>query len=138
MSNILKLRTDNELLEWDSQPVITSGNENVDFLQVEFGPEWDLPGAKYWASFFIDDPEKTIDIELDTNHSCTIPKQMFAQEGEFHFGVWAQANGKKIKTSENKDYYVKQGCKGTGNAGALTISPEYWYERNEEDWTQET
>ncbi len=135
MSNVFRIRTDNELLEWDHQPVVTSGNENVDELVVEFGPEWELDGAVYYASFFTDDPEKTIDIELDENHSCTIPKQMFAQEGEFHFGVWAEANGQKIKTSDIKDYKVKQGITGTDNAGALVITPEYWYERNEEDWT---
>ena len=124
-----------ELLEWVGQPLVTSGNENVDVLQVEFGPEWEFPGARYFASFFIDDPEKTVDIELDKDHSCPIPKQMLAQEQTFHFGVWAQADGQKIKSSENKDYYVKQGAKGTNNAGAFSISPEYWYERNEEVWT---
>lgn len=118
MNNIFKLRTDNELLEWDSQPVVTSGNENVDVLQVEFGPEWEFPGARYFASFFIDDPEKTVDIELDENRSCPIPKQMLAQEQTFHFGVWAEADEQKIKSSENKDYYVKQGARGTNNAGA--------------------
>lgn len=117
------------------RPLITSGNENVDVLQVEFGPEWDFPGARYFASFFIDDPKKTVDIELDKDRSCPIPKQMLAQEQTFHFGVWAQADGQKIKSSENKDYYVKQGAKGTNNAGAFSISPEYWYERNEEVWT---
>ena len=135
MNNVFKLRTDNELLEWVGQPVVTSGNENVDVLQVEFGPEWEFPGVRYFASFFIDDPEKTVDIELDKDHSCPIPKQMLAQEQTFHFGVWAQADGQKIKSSENKDYYVKQGAKGTNNAGAFSISPEYWYERNEEVWT---
>lgn len=134
MNNVFMIRTDNELLEWDSRPVVTSGNENVDVLQVEFGPEWEFPGVRYFASFFIDDPEKTIDIELDAKHSCTIPNQMLAQEQTFHFGVWAQADGQKIKSSENKDYFVKQGAKGTGNAGAMAISPEYWYERNEEVW----
>ena len=118
MNNVFKLRTDNELLEWDSKPDVTSGNENVDVLQVEFGPEWEFPGARYFASFFIDDPEKTVDIELDKDRSCPIPKQMLAQEQTFHFGVWAQADGQKIKSSENKDYFVKQGAKGTGNAGA--------------------
>ena len=135
MNNVFKLRTDNELLEWVGQPLVTSGNENVDVLQVEFGPEWEFPGVRYFASFFIDDPEKTVDIELDKDHSCPIPKQMLAQEQTFHFGVWAQADGQKIKSSENKDYYVKQGAKGTNNAGAFSISPEYWYERNEEVWT---
>ena len=116
------------------RPLITSGNENVDVLQVEFGPEWDFPGARYFASFFIDDPEKTIDIELDAKHSCKIPKQMLAQEGTFHFGVWAEADGQKIKTSSVIDYYVGQGIHGTDNAGAMAISPEYWYERIEEVW----
>ena len=118
MNNVFMIRTDNELLEWDSRPVVTSGNENVDVLQVEFGPEWEFPGARYFASFFIDDPEKTVDIELDKDRSCPIPKQMLAQEQTFHFGVWAEADGQKIKSSENKDYYVKQGAKGTNNAGA--------------------
>ena len=117
------------------RPLITSGNENVDVLQVEFGPEWEFTGARYFASFFIDDPKKTVDIELDKDRSCPIPKQMLAQEQTFHFGVWAQADGQKIKSSENKDYFVKQGAKGTNNAGAVSISPEYWYERNEEVWT---
>ncbi len=118
MNNVFKLRTDNELLEWDGQPVVTSGNENVDVLQVEFGPEWEFPGARYFASFFIDDPEKTVDIELDEDRSCPIPKQMLAQEQTFHFGVWAQADEQKIKTSDIKDYDVKEGIHGTGNAGA--------------------
>lgn len=118
MDNIFIVCTENESLCWVQQPEITSGNENVDVLQVEFGPEWEFPGARYFASFFIDDPEKTVDIELDKDYSCPIPKQMLAQEQTFHFGVWAQADGQKIKSSENKDYFVKQGAKGTGNAGA--------------------
>ena len=100
------------------RPLITSGNENVDVLQVEFGPEWEFPGARYFASFFIDDPEKTVDIELDKDRSCPIPKQMLAQEQTFHFGVWAEADGQKIKTTDIKDYDVKEGIHGTGNAGA--------------------
>lgn len=112
------------------RPLITSGNENVDVLQVEFGPEWEFPGARYFASFFIDDPEKTVDIELDEDRSCPIPKQMLAQEQTFHFGVWAQADGQKIKTSDIKDYDVKEGIHGTGNAGE-TINQKELSELNQ-------
>lgn len=132
--NVIKVITNNENLIITHDPKITSGNENIDVLQVEFGPEWEFEGVKYYASFFTDDPTLTVDVELDSNHSCKIPEQMLDQEGTFYFGVWAKADGQKIKSTENKDYYVKQGCKGTGNAGAFSISPEYWYERNEEVW----
>ena len=134
MDNVFIVRTENEALLWEQQPKVTSGNENVDVLEVAFGPEWEYDGARRFASFFIEDPEKTVDIEL-VNNRCTIPKQMLAREGTFHFGVWIEANGQKIKTSSVIDCYVGQGIRGTDNAGAAAISPENWYERIEEKWT---
>ena len=128
--SVIRAQASAHKLKIAQRPLITSGNENVDVLQVEFGPEWDFPGARYFASFFIDDPEKTIDIELDAKHSCTIPKQMLAQEQTFHFGVWAQADGQKIKTSDIKDYDVKEGIHGTGNAGE-TINQKELSELNQ-------
>ncbi len=117
MNNVLILRTCNEELEWVSKPVITSGNERIDKLQVEFGPEWDFEGAKYHASFFLDDPEKTVDVELDEKFSCDIPIQMLLEPGVFHFGVWCETDGEEVKSSEIKCFLLLHGIRGTNNAG---------------------
>lgn len=131
--SLIKVRTDNELLCLDQCPTLTSGNENIDYLAVEFGHEWEMEGVVYYASFFTDDPTKTIDIEL-VDGQCKIPNQVLAQPGKFHFGVWAEADGQKVKTSDIIEYPLKQGINGTNNAGAPVIEVEYWYERREESW----
>ena len=41
MSTIIKVRCVDQVLTFDSTPIIASGGVEEDFLQVEFCPKWD-------------------------------------------------------------------------------------------------
>lgn len=130
---VIKLHTVNERLVFDNKPVITSGNKNVNSIDVKFCDKWLSlgEGAEFWAVFYKDEKEK-IKVKLE-NGSCLIPNKMLAVKGFFHIGV-AAIIGEKVKTSKNIEYEVMQGADIEAETGDFTLTPEYWYERNVESW----
>lgn len=108
--SVIKLHTANERLIFDSKPVITSGNIDIDSISVTLCRNWRQVGerADIWAVFYRDENEK-LKRKLE-NGSCMIPSEMLLERGLFYFGIYAEnENGKKIKTSKIAEYEVKQG-----------------------------
>lgn len=108
--SVIKLHTANEQLIFDSKPVITSGNINIDSISVTLCRNWQEVGelADIWAVFYRDESEK-LKRKLE-NGSCLIPSEMLLARGLFYFGIYAEnKNGEKVKTSKKVEYEVKQG-----------------------------
>lgn len=107
---VIKLHTVNERLVFDDKPVITSGNKNINSIEIKFCDKWLSLGerVKYWAVFYKDEKEK-LKKEL-VNGSCLIPNEMLIKKGFFYFGVYAEEeNEEKVKTSKIVEYEVALG-----------------------------
>lgn len=107
---VIKLHTVNERLVFDDKPVITSGNKNINSIEIKFCGKWLSLGerVKYWAVFYKDEKEK-LKREL-VNGSCLIPNEMLIKKGFFYFGVYAEEeNEEKVKTSKIVEYEVALG-----------------------------
>lgn len=119
-------------------PRITSGNRNIDTVKVTFDESWDCENGKFFASFYIDDPDNASVCDLakedERCFGCLIPNEMLEKEGSFVFGVWCES-GNKTKTSGEITILVHRGAvtSKTGSGG-MALTPEIWYERIEESW----
>lgn len=108
----IKAVTKDKRLIITSRPVITSGSKNVDELSVVFDKTWDFDSAEYFVNFFIDDDKNGVIRHLSVSGNvgrCEIPIYITRNEGFFHFGVFARADGDIIKTSDIVGYEVKRG-----------------------------
>lgn len=108
---VIKLHTANERLIFDTKPVITSGNININSIEITLCKHWLLLGenADIWAVFYKDENDK-LKVKLE-NGSCLIPNEMLTKKGFFYFGIYADdKSGVRVKTSINVEYEVKQGA----------------------------
>lgn len=124
--SVTKLKTEGQVLIIERPlPLITSGNLNVDEIEVTFDDTWDCENGNFFASFYIDKPEDAYINELatkgDGKYGCLIPNEMVEKEGTFNVGVYCEA-GNKRKTSDNKKIMVYQGSVTKGNA---SLSAEF-------------
>lgn len=107
---VIKLHTANERLIFDTNPVITSGNININSVNITLCKSWLSLGenAVIWVVFYKDESEK-LKRKLE-NGSCLIPNEMLIKKGFFYFGIYAEnESGDRIKTSKIEEYEIKQG-----------------------------
>jgi hypothetical protein len=107
---VIKLHTENEKLIFDDKPIITSGNININSINVTLCDRWLSLGetAEFWAVFYKNESEM-LKRKLE-NGSCLIPNEVLTSKGVFYFGIYAEAaNGERVKTSKVVEYSVKQG-----------------------------
>lgn len=94
-------------------PRITSGGHNYVTLQVTFDETWSCTNGKHFALFRVDNSNKLYNRELNRDKggsfSCLVPDEVTAKEGIFHFGVWCEADDKRIP-SDIKTFRVYQGA----------------------------
>ena len=112
--SVLKIRTQDQLIFIEKPvPILTSGNQNNDVLQVTFDETWDCENGVFYASFYIDNPNNAYIIPLtrneDDSFTCMIPEGVLWKEGAFNLGVWCEFEDKR-KTSSNKEIEVYQGA----------------------------
>lgn len=108
----IKIRTNDQQLSIISAPIITSGDNGVDYLSVEFDSTWDGFTERY-AVFYIDknDPYQAV---ID-NGQCPILTAVTQSDGSFYFGIWARdASAEKVKTSALLRYEVLPGAPTDG------------------------
>ena len=135
--SVLNVQAKGSSLLVEKSSRITSGGRNTVELRVTFDDNWDIENGKFFASFYVKNPEDALAVELNKNadesFSCVIPNEVIENEGFFNFGVWSEFND-KLKPSDIKVIRVYQGIVTKGRSGAHAIAPEYWYERIEENW----
>lgn len=108
----IKIKTNDQQLSIISAPIITSGDNGVDYLSVEFDSTWDGFTERY-AVFYIDknDPYQAV---ID-NGKCPLLKSVIQNDGCFYFGIWARdASAEKVKTSSLLKYEVLPGAPTDG------------------------
>lgn len=107
MSTIIKLRCIDQVLTFDSTPIIASGGQQEDFVQVEFCPKWDglVKSAVFWR-----DGVATIPVMLDENDSCAIPPEVMFDDGRIHLGFFGVGADGKQRTSLVLSYVIHAGA----------------------------
>ena len=93
----IRVHTVNERIIFDNKPIITSGNKNINDINVTFCDRWLSLGenTEYWAVFFKD--EKEIHKRKLVDGSCLIPNEVLTKKGWFYFGFYSKAeNGEKV------------------------------------------
>lgn len=121
--SVIKLHTENERLIFDEKPIITSGNVNVDSINVTLCGNWKQVGenADMWAVFYRNESNK-LKVKIE-NGVCTIPSEMLEERGLFYFGVYAENEAQtQLKTSLIVEYPVRQ---GTPQEGCKPVSVKY-------------
>lgn len=107
MSTIIKLRCVDQVLAFETTPLIASGGQQEDFIQVSFCPLWDgtVKTAVFWRT-----EDDVYHVPLDETGACVIPPEVLTDEGAFFFGVFGvYANGKQ-RTTEALRYNVAKGA----------------------------
>lgn len=141
--NVLLFATDGHYLKELNAPKLTSGSENVDVVRVRFDLILKESGCKdYFVS--ISDPYNMksslrLPLEMDEIENvgkCVLPKTITRIPGTFRLGVFGENEAEeKVFTTSLVNLEVEQGAVVDGeNFGEIILSPEYWYERNEEVW----
>lgn len=111
MSTIIKLRCLDQVLTFESTPVIASGGLEEDFIQVEFCSKWDgmIRTAVFWRS------EKDVyHVMLDENDTCAIPKEVLTDDGTLYFGLFGVSADGRQRTSEAMRYTIQKGAITSG------------------------
>lgn len=112
MYTIVSVRCVDQTMVVQDVPVISSGDVQTDKVKFEFCPKWD--GMVKTAVFYRDGVEP-INVLVDSDNECIIPKEVLKDEGTFLFGVMGVKDS-KVKTSEVLKYKVEKGALTTGTA----------------------
>lgn len=107
MSTIIKLRCVDQVLTFDSTPIIASGGVGEDFIQVDFCSKWD--GLVKTATFWRDEKE-AYHVLLDENDSCAIPPEVLAEDGPIYLGIFGVSPEGKQRTTQVLRYNVVKGA----------------------------
>lgn len=111
MSTIIKLRCVDQVLAFETTPVIASGGQQEDFIQVSFCSKWDglIKTAVFWRN-----EDDAYHVPLDDTGSCVIPPEVLTDEGSIYFGVFGVSAAGKQRTSEVLRYVVAKGAITSG------------------------
>lgn len=111
MSTIIKLRCIDQVLTFESTPVIASGGMEEDRLQVSFCSKWDglARTAVFWRT-----EDDAFHVPLDQDDNCVIPAEVLADEGVFYFGLFGVSPEGRQRTTEVIRYTVKKGAITSG------------------------
>lgn len=111
MSTIIKLRCIDQVLTFESTPVIASGGMEEDRLQVSFCSKWDglTRTAVFWRT-----EDDAFHVPLDQDDSCVIPAEVLEDEGVFYFGLFGVSSDGRQRTTEVIRYTVKKGAITSG------------------------
>ena len=120
----IKILTRGQELLMIENPLITSGNKNVDYMDVLFDETWNFENATFYVKFYPSGAEP-IDVEVE-NGSCLLPESLTEKPCVFYFKVWCEA-GDKAKTSNVERYVVfDENGENTDSSGGNYISRDEW------------
>ena len=111
MNTIIRMRCIDQVLTFESTPVIASGGLEENVLQVEFCSKWD--GLSKTAVFWRKEGE-AYHVPMGVDEGFTIPWEVLADEGVFYFGVFGASDDGRLRTSETVRYTVAQGAITSG------------------------
>lgn len=107
MSTIIKLRCIDQVLTFDSTPLIASGGVEEDRVQVEFCSKWDglIKTAVFWRN-----EKDAYHVLMDEDDSAAIPKEVLIDEGRIYLGFFGVSAEEKQRTSQVLAYNVVKGA----------------------------
>lgn len=105
MSQLLA-RCIEQVLMFENTPEISSGNVNYDSVKFDFCSSW--TGFTKTAIFYRNEDEVYYQL-LDEANTCIIPKEVLAERGVIHIGVFG-VYGDKLLTSQVLSYRISQGA----------------------------
>ena len=107
MSTIIKMRCIDQVLIFESTPVVASGGLEEDVLQVSFCTKWDgmAKTAVFWRT-----EDNVFHVVLDDEDSCVIPREVLVDEGVLYFGLFGVSADGRQRTSEVARYNVIKGA----------------------------
>lgn len=109
--SIIKVKCIDQVLFFESTPVITSGGLEENFVQFSFCSNWD--GFTRTAVFWRNEKEPYHQL-LDENDSCQVPPEVTADEGLIYFGVFGVKLDAGQRTSNVVTYHIEKGAITTG------------------------
>lgn len=115
MSTIIKVRCIDQVMLFESTPVVTSGGVNEDFVQFSFCTKW--TGFARTVAFWRSDKE-VYHVLLDENDTAELPQEVTSEGGVVYFGVFGVAADGTQRTTEVLTYLIEQGAITTGTAPA--------------------
>lgn len=101
----IKVTCTDQVLKVTEAPVLASGGLNEVSVVFTFCEKW-KGFAK--TAFFYNDPEKIYYAVLDENDTCTVPWEVYKEEGIFYFGVFGEKDTTR-RTSAIVRYKSKAG-----------------------------
>lgn len=114
--SLIKTKTDDQRLILISAPKITSGNKNVDQLSVSLDGSWSYNGLNIKARFHKENSESFI-VEMNNNvteYLCRIPDEVEALPGILYIGIFGEADGSIVKTTNEIHLTILPGTETTG------------------------
>ena len=114
--SLIKTKTDDQRLILISAPKITSGNRNVDQLSVSLDGSWSYNGLNIKARFHKENSESFI-VEMNNNvteYLCRIPDEVEALPGILYIGIFGEADGSIVKTTNEIHLTILPGTETTG------------------------
>jgi hypothetical protein len=115
----IRVKTAGQKLVRVDCPRIASGDKNIDYLQINFCPDWN--GYAKQAVFYRDENNPYYAIVNDDN-TCLIPWEVLQTGGLFYFGIIG-IDGERRKTSETISYMIASGIT-TENLRPSNPTPE--------------
>lgn len=122
MNTIIKLRCIDQVLTFESTPVVASGGLEEDRLVVEFCGKWDgmTKTAVFWRA-----EDEAYHVVLDDDDSCTVPSEVLTEAGVFFFGLFGiNADGLR-RTTQVMRYSIVKGAITEGTQPS-DPTPEFW------------
>lgn len=122
MNTIIKLRCIDQVLTFESTPVVASGGLEEERLVVEFCGKWDgmTKTAVFWRT-----EDEAYHVVLDDDDSCTVPPEVLTEAGVFFFGLFGVSAEGRRRTSQVMRYNVVQGVITAGTQPS-NPTPEFW------------
>ena len=103
--SLIQTKTADQCLILISNPKITSGNQNVDRLSVELDDTWKFPGLMITARFHSDTDDNSYIVPMqkqegsDNTYVCYVPNHVEVLPGIIYVGIFCEANGYIVKTT---------------------------------------
>ena len=113
--SIIKVKCTDQVLAFESTPVIASGGLRENFVEFTFCGQW--TGFARTVAFWRSEKE-VYHVLLDANDSAELPSEVTGEEGLIFFGVFGVAADGKQRTSEVLTYQIVKGAITAGVAPA--------------------
>lgn len=102
----IKLKCVDQVLAFTNTPVITTGDQNIDNMKIDFCPLWD--GFVRVGIFFQQKGVFSYAV-INADGSCPIPNSILKLEGKIYFAVSGTNSKNQVRTSNIVCYTIEEG-----------------------------